>query len=355
MGELIPFREKPFSAEEKHFRARTATNPNDLDAWTNLFKLGIQEGKFTPTSDYAEEIIRCLGILDIAYINRFIQSMAPIVEALWNGAITREESPVKHELLIKKLRQDTYNALFKEDEFIEDIYHLVPVIEETVEWHLGKTAKSDSDLKRYLIGCFKVIISKHGLIRSLINLIIFGECPVLDDFSEDSLASLLQTSKVKGFTRNTLHLTLRKIGEKYLTEKVENDSPSFMDLYRLFILRYGLGISYSDVCNAILEAVAETDLNEIIRAFNSDTDISDGEKRVTYRPQFSDEDADFTQDLYFKLHEGNKLTYRFAFNAFLIWNPAAHEPNYSLDLLERFKKLLFDGHFLKEFFEAVQL
>jgi len=193
---------------------------------------------------------------------------------------------------------------------------------------LGKTDGSSLPLFIFFEDVFKKIISKHGLSESLAYIMVFSSFPVARVFTTQEIQELFKKYKLK-FSKNNKLIT---ITENYLTTKFKANKLRFIDLFRLFALRYILKKPYSDVCKAILDAVSNTDLTEISKAFHTDFSFEEdsqiltwydyaygffiGEEPVYYKSTSSHANANFFEDFYIKLHDKNELDYELSAQAY---------------------------------------
>ena len=278
MGKVVPFKRKPASPEEESLRQRLQTNPDDLEALTELFLMKVEQGQFDPTSDYARGILRSIETVELEAIKGFLQGITPIVEAVnWSNpspeltmAVTTlakevnerlkeiPEETRKRILSPTKYKHEIYENVFRGDNFLDCVRNIVPINDVKQKSVLGATDGGDLLLKDFIISCFKSIISKHGLLHSLICLIVFSSCPILDDYSEEDIEKLIRPSHYKFSEKKKIYRVLNKITEYYLTFKLNNNELSFLDLFKLLALRYSLKKDVSDVCNRMLDVVAET-------------------------------------------------------------------------------------------------
>lgn len=343
MGEIVPFKQK--------------TLPDNLTALGEILRSKIQEGKFDPKADYAKGILQCIERADVQEINKFLLNITPIVEEIdWTSPsmknlyskITKnlvEKLPemtgnlkkaVESLCQFKKIKNDIYQVFFEDDKFFEDVYKIVPVNNIKQKKALAMIS-DDSQLKQFFTDCFKIIISKHGLLESLLYLIVFSSCSILDDYSKIHIKKLLSPYRYKFSSGDAkLYRIINKIVENYLMSKFKNGELFFLDLFRLLALRYALKKDVSDVCNKMLDIVAEINVNEILKLwdvnFESDLpqfcfwgdffhiEIAWGYESIIYKKSSTKSKSNFMEDLYIKLHDENKLSYELAWNAFMFFD-----------------------------------
>lgn len=327
MGKIVPFKQK--------------TLPDNLASLGEILKLKIQEGKFDPTSDYAKEILRCIGTATFEEADSFLNEIEPIVISIHWSEIS---SSFKHSEKafntvrdwlgrflnrpkIKKIKNDIYNDFFAGDKFLGDVFHLVPIEEKDRISPLGKTKSDDPQLIGFLKDCFKSIISKYGLSEALINIFAFAKYLhlILTEFPKKRIYKLLNENPVKFSKKDELYIIFLRIAEHNLSLNFKSEKLSFTDLCKLLILRYKLKKKSSDVCSAILDAVSETSLDEIMAAFELDSELFSEDKGITYKSWNNKNENNFIVDLYIKLHDENKLNYELAFNSFLIFSQNLEE------------------------------
>jgi len=349
MAKIIPFKQK-HSSDEKVLRAHLQSKPNDFEALWKLLILKIYEGKFDPDGDYAKGILRCIETARVEEIELFLNTTRPIVEGMnWYTYKLPAEVQTALETALKKiipslkkitniettklkLKDQIYKEIFEEDKFLENIRKIVPIIETNRESALGKTDRSSLHLFIFFEDVFKKIISKHGLSESLIYIMVFSSFPVARVFTTQEIQELFKKYKLK-FSKNNKLIT---ITENYLTTKFKANKLKFIDLFRLFAMRYILKKPYSDVCKALLDAVSNTDLTEISKAFHTDFSFEEdsrrhtwydyaygffvGEESVYYKSTSSHANANFFEDFYIKLHDKNELDYELASQAYCFFS-----------------------------------
>ena len=356
MTKLIPFKQK-LSSVEKVLQEQLQANPEDIATLGKLLILKIQEGKFDPDSDYAKGILHCIETAGVGEIELFLNTTGQIVEGMnwYSYKLPVEAQPMIEETITRvkesfkeiknietyklTLKAQIYKTIFEEDKILENIRKIVPMIETNRESALGKTDRSSLPLFIFFEDVFKKIISKHGLSESLIYIMVFSSFPVARVFTTQEIQELLKKYKLK-FSKNNKLIT---ITENYLTTKFKANKLRFIDLFRLFALRYILKKPYSNVCKAILDAVSNTDLTEISKAFYTDFSFEKdscswiltwhdyaygffvGEESVYYKSTSSHANADFFEDFYIKLHNKNEFDYELAYQAYCFFSKTFHD------------------------------
>lgn len=328
MGKIIPFQIKQQS----------------LYALTNILLSRIRTGKFKSESSYSKAIIKHLETCGIEDITAFLLAITPLVEALkWKKAdlspIDFEEFISEHGDVFKimtsqidlhpqlqKIRDDIYKQLFSDDHFLDKLQELLPLkakVHRYVEIKrsvLGETNASNIGLQNFIAQCFKIVILRYGLLEQLMCIDLFSSFSLTRELPEAVILNLLKKHGIKSTENVRICDTFEKLAEKYLSAQLSSGGLAFVDLYRLLILRHRLKRKCNDVCNALIDAVAITDLDDIIRALESDTDFSyDDIEGITYTPKYSEEPSEFHHDLYIALHDAGKFDYEIAFNAFLFF------------------------------------
>jgi hypothetical protein len=335
MGKVVPFQKKTKSLEEL----------------ASTLVLRIKEGKFNHAD--SREIIKKIEISSRDDANVFLTIIAPVAEALdWKYHLHSVRNPEKNceiekirsmpgfqDFIVRidqipeilRVRHQIYTDLFQDDRFLDKIYHLVPLPKELKHDYsevkatmLGKSdlsvspkiAYSKSDLQNFLSHCFKIIISKYGILEQLMCLDLFSSYSLSKELSEEVARKLLiKQYDLKCEKELRIEHIIEELIEKYLTAKFKNEELGFVNLYRLLILRYRLKKGYDNVCNALINAVEKTGLDDILTAFELYDEIEN--EYITYTPEYSQETSDFHRDLYLALHDANKLNFAIANNAFL--------------------------------------
>jgi hypothetical protein len=341
MGNVVPFKNKQQS----------------IETLTSSLLSSIRAGKFSQVSSSSKGIIRWLETASVDDVNAFLMAIAPIVEALdWKykatsapnlereNAIEKIRSMPAHQILIAsidqvpellRIRNQIYAQLFHDDRFLDKLYQLAPIKKGLNQNYgdvrlsiLGKTVVSDirsvmfvhPNIQAFLSQCFKIIISRYGLIEQLILLDLFSSFSISKVMTDVVVRNLLKQNERQSKENIGLDDALEKPAEKYLSVKLKAEELNFVDSYRLLILRHRLKMKCNDVCNALIDIVDKTAIDDIMRAFESDTDFSyDNIKEITYTPEYSQETSEFHHDLYIALNDANIINYEIAFTAFLFF------------------------------------
>ncbi|MBI4824883.1 MAG: hypothetical protein HY807_00470 [Nitrospirae bacterium] len=267
--------------------------------------------------------------MDVEQINQFLYSITPIVENIGWYEPSRH-NPAKAKLisnLILPYRQKRqlikiYETYFTGDLFFDSVQTLAPdisYIKEEEQSLLGKTKKSHPPLKNYFITCLKATVEKYGFISPIISLIVFSSCPLEKEFSEKDIRRLLGKYSSMASKNTKIYHVFEKVEYVLLSSKLKDKKLSFGDLCKLLHLRYDLGGPFSDVCNAILDAIPKTNIDEITKGVEFDDVLFSECGDIKYKPLGSKSNSVFLKDFYNKLHENNKINNKLALQAFLFF------------------------------------
>ncbi|MBI4698059.1 MAG: hypothetical protein HY758_03905 [Nitrospirae bacterium] len=326
MGKIIPFKANQ-SSEEKAFRKKLQTSPDDLETLTKLLILKIREGKFDPKSDYAKGIIRCIETANVEEINRFLINSSTEMHWTWKQReplrINKYFAQQIYELsnigvfFGKEWLQDCNATCFGDDRFLDDAHLLLPAIPAEESKESSTTSNINySQVKVFFITCLKLIIAKHGLLELIAIQIVFDHCPILKEYPDEDINNFFKAYPFKQLDKNQ---GVNKIANQYMSSKLKDKELNFHELCGLLHLRYEIEGPFSDVCNAILDAIPKTSLDQIMAGIDyADTIFWEGYD-IEYKPLGSRINSVFLEDFYNTLHENNKINNELAFNASLIF------------------------------------
>ncbi len=330
MGRVVPFRRND-NPQEETILQKLQDTPDDLGLLGELLNLKICQGRFSSKSFYAKQILQSLANSDISTINNFLVNLFPQIEWLDWGEIDDSESHKKFKQSIDELRNSKqalelaeimkdgdptqkmisriYDDFFKEDGFVDIFQSLVPPHSVRDLPLMNERVRSDKQLMLYLIDCFTVIISAVGSIEGLAFIRLFS--------IHNNIGKLISEPKLTYANKDLLALV-----ESLLSARFVEGTLSFINLYRLFALRFELALPLDDVCNAIIAKVSDTPVDEIYDAFTiefiyttksgverwADThqDIETGFITVDYERSSDGESANFIEDLYLALDARRK-------------------------------------------------
>lgn len=323
MGKLIPFKQKNLTTEEQALRKRLQTNPDDFEALGNLLILKIRDGKFNHESDYAHRLMKSLEKATPAEVDQFIVNISPISEAIdWSEPSQDKKPKPQITFLLTDLfkaipnvltaRKDVYTIFFKDESFLDDICKLVA--ESKVNKNDSPIGKGNLALKPFFIDCIEKIIIAHGIRGELAGVLAF--CNISHNVKNRLVKGL------KNISSKTDNI-FEEIAAKHLTAKFQNDGLKFIDLYKLLELNDRLHKDQSsEVCNAMIDAVSDTDIQDIAKVIQSayfSECFSCKETGISYIRKYSTSPSDFIEDLYVEIHKVNKFNQEIAFEASLFF------------------------------------
>ncbi len=172
MAEIIPFKSKPETTEEKNLKSLLEKDPNDFESLWKFVMLKFRQGRFSSGSWYAKRFLKVIPQTDTDKIDNFLINITEIVEkskseihhtnGLPNNIINFfREITDQNDNYVRVLKEIS-EVFFEKEELIKGLRRIA---------HLGTDDSSDDEKIEvkadmpYLKEVFKVIIQKHGMLK----------------------------------------------------------------------------------------------------------------------------------------------------------------------------------------------